>query len=208
MTRPSPGKLLRDSAAKSTIQVPGAHNALAGRLIERAGFQAAYLSGGAFSAGALAVPDIGLFTLTELAQQTARLARSVKIPVMVDADTGFGGTMQVERTIEELERAGAAAIQLEDQPFSKRCGHLSGKSLIEAEEMCAKLRAAAAARADDSLVLLARTDARGVTNFDDAVQRASAISMPARIGYFLKRWPRPTSLPSLPKPSARHSLPT
>lgn len=172
MTRPSPGKLLRDSAAKSTIQVPGAYNALAGRLIERAGFQATYLSGGAFSAGALAVPDIGLFTLTELAQQTTRLARSVKIPVIVDADTGFGGAMQVERTVEELERAGAAAIQLEDQPFSKRCGHLSGKSLIEADEMCAKLRAAAAARADSNLVILARTDARGVTRFDDAVERA------------------------------------
>ncbi len=172
MTRPSPGKLLRDSAAKSTIQVPGAYNALAGRLIERAGFQAAYLSGGAFSAGALAVPDIGLFTLTELAQQTARLARSVSIPVIVDADTGFGGAMQVERTIEELERAGAAGIQLEDQPFSKRCGHLAGKSLIDADEMCAKLRAASAARQDKNLVILARTDARGVTNFDDAVERA------------------------------------
>lgn len=171
MTRPSPGKLLRDSAAKGTVQVPGAFNALAGRLIERAGFKAAYLSGGAFSAGALAVPDIGLFTLTELAEQTKRLARSVSIPVMVDADTGFGGAMQVERTIEELERAGAGAIQLEDQPFSKRCGHLAGKSLIDADEMCAKLRAAAAAKSDKDLVILARTDARGVTSFDDAVER-------------------------------------
>jgi methylisocitrate lyase len=172
MTRPSPGKLLRDSAAKGTIQVPGAFNALAGKLIERAGFKAAYLSGGAFSAGALAVPDIGLFTLTELAEQTKRLARSISIPVIVDADTGFGGAMQVERTIEELERAGAGAIQLEDQPFSKRCGHLAGKSLIDADEMCAKLRAASAAKSDKSLVILARTDARGVTSFDDAVDRA------------------------------------
>jgi methylisocitrate lyase len=172
MTRPSPGKLLRDSAAKGTIQVPGAFNALAGKLIERAGFKAAYLSGGAFSAGALAVPDIGLFTLTELAEQTKRLARSISIPVIVDADTGFGGAMQVERTIEELERAGAGAIQLEDQPFSKRCGHLAGKSLIDADEMCAKLRAASAAKSDKSLVILARTDARGVTSFDDAVERA------------------------------------
>ena len=116
MTRPSPGNLLRDSAAKGTVQVPGAFNALAGRLIERAGFKAAYLSGGAFSAGALAVPDIGLFTLTELAEQTKRLARSVSIPVMVDADTGFGGAMQVERTIEELERAIGKKAILDRKP--------------------------------------------------------------------------------------------
>lgn len=172
MTRPSPGKLLRDAVASSTIQIPGAFNALVGRLIERAGFKAVYLSGGAFSAAELAVPDVGLFTLTELAQQTARLARRVKIPVIVDADTGFGGTMQVERTVAELENAGAAAIQFEDQTFAKRCGHLSGKALIEPDEMCAKLRAATAARSDSNLVILARTDARGVSGFDDAVDRA------------------------------------
>ncbi len=172
MTQPSPGKLLRDAAADSTIQVPGAFNALVGRLIERAGFKAAYLSGGAFSAAALGVPDVGLFTLTELAQQTARLTRSVKIPVIVDADTGFGSVMQVERTIVDLEAAGAAAVQLEDQTFTKRCGHLSGKTLVSADEMCAKLRAAAAARRDADLVILARTDARGVSGIDDAIDRA------------------------------------
>ncbi|MGD9721344.1 MAG: methylisocitrate lyase [Pirellulales bacterium] len=168
----SPGKLLRESARESTLQVPGAFNALVGRMIERAGYKAAYLSGGAFSAGALGVPDVGLFTLTELAQQTARLARRVNIPVIVDADTGFGGPVQVERTVQELENAGAAALQLEDQPFAKRCGHLSGKALIDADEMCGKLRAAAAARQDKNLVILARTDARGVTNINDAIERA------------------------------------
>lgn len=172
MPRPSPGKLLRDAVADSTIQVPGAFNALVGRLIERAGFKAAYLSGGAFSAGALAVPDVGLFTLTELAQQTARLARRVQIPIIVDADTGFGSVMQVERTIVDLEAAGAAAVQIEDQTFSKRCGHLSGKSLVGADEMCAKLRAAAASRTDPDLVILARTDARGVSGIDEVIDRA------------------------------------
>jgi methylisocitrate lyase len=172
MTQPSPGKQLRDAAAASTLAVPGAFNALVGRLVEKAGFKATYLSGGAFSAGALAVPDIGLFTLTELAQQTARLTRRVKIPVIVDADTGFGGTVQVERTIVELESAGAAAVQLEDQTFTKRCGHLSGKELIEPDEMCAKLRAAAAARSDPHFVILARTDARGVSGIDDTIDRA------------------------------------
>jgi methylisocitrate lyase len=168
----SPGRLLRDAVAEVTIQVPGAFNALVGRLIEKAGYDAIYLSGGAFSTSALAMPDVGLFTLTELADQTARLTRRVAIPVIVDADTGFGGPMQVERTIAELEAAGAAAVQLEDQTFEKRCGHLSGKTLIEPAEMCAKLRAAAAARSDKDLVILARTDARGVSSFDDALDRA------------------------------------
>src|SRR4051812_19784292 len=167
MTRPSPGKLLRDTVADSTIQVPGAFNALAARLIEAAGFEAAYLSGAAFSAGTLALPDVGLFTLTELAQQTTYLTRSVEIPIIVDADTGFGEPLNVHRTIVELEAAGAAAIQLEDQRLPKRCGHLSGKSLVEADEMCTKLRAAVAARTDADLVIIARTDARGVISFDD-----------------------------------------
>lgn len=168
----SPGKLLRQAVSDATIQVPGAFNALVARMIEAAGFEAAYLSGAAFSAGTLALPDVGLFTLTELAQQTTYLTRSVEIPIIVDADTGFGEPLNVHRTVVELEAAGAAAIQLEDQRLPKRCGHLSGKSLVEPEEMCAKLRAAAAARTDAELVIIARTDARGVTSFDEAVQRS------------------------------------
>ena len=164
--------MLRDAVADSTIQVPGAFNALVGRMIEQAGYDAMYLSGAAFSASALALPDVGLLTLTELAQQTACLTRRVNIPVIVDADTGFGAPVSVERTIVELEAAGAAAIQLEDQVLPKRCGHLSGKNLVEPDEMCAKLRAAAAARLDPNLVLIARTDARGVSNLDDAIHRA------------------------------------
>lgn len=167
-----PGQVLRDLVEESTLMIPGAFSALVGRMIERAGFSAAYLSGAAFSAGSLALPDVGLFTLSELAQQTARLTRRLSIPLVVDADTGFGGVTNVERTIIELEAAGAAAIQLEDQQMPKRCGHLSGKSLVEPAEMCAKLRAAAAARRDESLVLIARTDARGVVSLDDAVERA------------------------------------
>jgi methylisocitrate lyase len=168
----SPGKTLRQAVADSTIIVPGAFNALAGKLIEEAGFQAIYLSGAAFSAGSLALPDIGLFTLTELVQQTTWLTRSVDIPVIVDADTGFGEAVNVERTVVELEAAGAAAIQLEDQRLPKRCGHLSGKSLVEPAEMCAKLRAAAAARRDPDLVIVARTDARGVVGLPEAIDRA------------------------------------
>lgn len=172
MANDSPGRSLRDAVADSTLAIPGAFNALSARMIEDAGFEAAYLSGAAFSAGELALPDVGLFTLSELAEQTRRIARSVAIPLMVDADTGFGEAVNVERTIIELEAAGAAAIQLEDQRLPKRCGHLSGKTLVDADEMCAKLRAAVSARRDADLVLIARTDARGVEGFSDAVDRA------------------------------------
>ncbi len=168
----SPGGLLRAAVKASAIQVPGAPSALVARMIEDAGFEAVYLSGAALSAGVLAMPDVGLFTLTELAQQVDYMTSRVAIPVIVDADTGFGDTVNVERTIADLERAGAAAIQLEDQVLPKRCGHLSGKLLVSAEAMCAKLKAAAAARADDSTVLIGRTDARAVEGFYAAVDRA------------------------------------
>lgn len=170
--RITPGQALRDAVVESTIRVIGAPNALAAKLIERTGCEAIYLSGAVLSAGVLGLPDVGLFTLSELAQHTAYLARSVNLPVIVDADTGFGGPINVERTVVELEGAGAAAIQLEDQESEKRCGHLSGKALVDPETMCAKIRAAASARNDESLVIIARTDARGVSGMDDALARA------------------------------------
>jgi methylisocitrate lyase len=164
--------MLRTIVAASPIQVPGAPNALMGRMIEQMGFVAVYLSGATFSAGVLGMPDVGLFTLTELVTELGYLTGCVTIPVIVDADTGFGDTANVERTIAELERMGAAAIQLEDQELPKRCGHLSGKTLVSTEGMCAKIRAAAAARADKKTIIIARTDARGVDDFDAAVERA------------------------------------
>ncbi len=169
---PTPGQRLRELAAESTIQAPGAPNALVARLIERLGYEAMYLSGAALSAGVLGLPDVGLFTLSELAQQAAYLTRACGLPLIVDADTGFGETFNVERTMIELRSAGAAAVQLEDQQFPKRCGHLAGKSLIEPAAMCAKLRAAVAAREGDDVVLIARTDARGVSGLADAIERA------------------------------------
>jgi methylisocitrate lyase len=172
VTSVSPGKMLRAAVKDSTILIPGAFDALVGKMIERAGFQAMYLSGAAFSAGALALPDIGLFTLSELVEQTTRLTRATTIPLIVDADTGFGEAVNVERTVTELVAAGAAAIQLEDQRLPKRCGHLSGKSLVEPAEMGAKIRAAAAARGTSDVVILARTDARGVSGMSEALDRA------------------------------------
>jgi methylisocitrate lyase len=168
----SPGKILRGLVENNTIQVPGAFNALVGKLIEQSGFDAIYLSGAAFSTGTLGMPDVGLFTLTELVQHTAYLTRGVAVPVIVDAETGFGEAINVERTVRDLEAAGAAAIQLEDQRLPKRCGHLSGKSLVPVEEMAAKIRAAAAARRDPDTIILARTDARGGEGFEGAVARA------------------------------------
>ena len=141
-------------------------------MIEQAGFPACYLSGAAFSASVLALPDVGLLTLTELTGQLTQLTTRITIPVIVDADTGFGEVVNVERAVVELERAGAAAIQLEDQILPKRCGHLSGKSLVETDAMCNKLRAAVATRVDPETVLIARTDARSVESFDGAIQRA------------------------------------
>jgi methylisocitrate lyase len=172
MPHANPGQRLRQLVERDTIQAPGAPTALFGRLIEQQGFEAVYLSGGAFSAGVLALPDVGLFTLSELAEHTRQLARAVDIPVIVDADTGFGDAINVVRTVVELEAAGAGAIQLEDQRLPKRCGHLSGKTLVDADEMCMKLRAAAAARTKNDTVILARTDARGVTSLDDAIDRS------------------------------------
>ncbi|MGC4004757.1 MAG: methylisocitrate lyase [Pirellulales bacterium] len=170
----SPGARFRAALAAGPTAIPGAFDPLAGRLIARRGFRAAYLSGAAFSAGQLALPDVGLFTLSELAEETRRLVRAAEIPILVDADTGFGEALSVERTVRELEAAGAAALQLEDQVLPKRCGHLSGKSLVDANVMCAKLRAAAAARRDPSFMIVARTDARDVESLDAAIARAAA----------------------------------
>jgi methylisocitrate lyase len=167
----SPGRRLRDAWSAGPVAIPGAFNALIAKLIERLGFRAVYLSGGALSA-ASGVPDVGLLTLTEFADEARRLTAATSLPLICDADTGFGEALNVERTVQELEAAGAAGIHLEDQHFPKRCGHLSGKSLVEPEVMIAKLRAAVAAKRDPDFLVIARTDARGVTGFDDAVRRA------------------------------------
>ncbi|MDX1961991.1 MAG: methylisocitrate lyase [Pirellulales bacterium] len=170
----STGHTFRKLLSTGPVPLPGAFNPLVGRMIAASGFQAAYLSGAAFSAGQLALPDVGLFGLAELAEETRRLTRACDLPILVDADTGFGEALAVERTMRELEDAGAAAIQIEDQELPKRCGHLSGKSLISTDAMCAKIRAAVAARRDPATMLVARTDARGVTNLEEAILRARA----------------------------------
>jgi methylisocitrate lyase len=174
MTTPfvaSPGRRLRESWTFGPVVLPGAFSPLVARIAERLGFRAVYLSGGALSAGN-GVPDIGLLTLTEFVQQAQLTAQATTLPLICDADTGFGESLNVERTVRLFEQAGTAGIHLEDQQMPKRCGHLSGKALVEPEVMAAKLRAAVAARRDPDFVIIARTDARGVTGFEDAVRRA------------------------------------
>ena len=168
---PSPGRQLRDAWSAGPIALPGVFNPLVAKMAERIGFRAVYLSGGALSAGN-GVPDIGLLTLSEFVQHAQLTAQATTLPVLCDADTGFGESLNVERTVRLFEAAGVAGIHLEDQQMPKRCGHLSGKSLVEPEVMAAKIRAAVAARRDPDFVIIARTDARGVTGFDDAVKRA------------------------------------
>ena len=166
-----PGRRLRDAWAAEPVCLPGVFNPLLARMAERIGFRAVYLSGGALSAGN-GVPDIGLLTVTEFVQHAALTAQTTTLPLLCDADTGFGESLNVERTIRLFEAAGVAGVHLEDQEMPKRCGHLSGKHLVAPEAMAAKVRAAVAARRDPDFVILARTDARGVNGFDDAVRRA------------------------------------
>ena len=168
---PSPGQKLRDAWAAAPLALPGVFNPLVAKLAERLGFRAVYLSGGALSAGN-GVPDIGLLTLTEFVQAAQLTAQATSLPLLCDADTGFGEALNVERAIRMYEAAGVAGVHLEDQEMPKRCGHLSGKSLASPEAMAAKIRAAVAAKRDPEFVIIARTDARGVTDFDDAVRRA------------------------------------
>ncbi len=167
----SPGRRLREAWARGPIAIPGVFNPLVAKMAERLEFQAVYLSGGALSAGN-GVPDIGLLTLTEFTQAAQLTAQATSLPLLCDADTGFGEALNVERTVRMFESAGVAGIHLEDQEMPKRCGHLSGKSVVSAEAMAAKIRAAVAAKTDKDFVVIARTDAKGVHGFDDAVKRA------------------------------------
>jgi methylisocitrate lyase len=158
------------------IRAPGAYDAWSAKLAEMAGFPAVYLTGYGVSASLLGKPDIGLVTMTEIVSQAKNMAAAVDVPLIADADNGYGGVLNVVRAVQEFERAGCAGIQLEDQVFPKRCGHMEGKELILKDEMTAKIRAAIHARRNKDTVIIARTDARAVNGFDDAAARAQAYS--------------------------------
>ncbi len=154
------------------LLAPGVYDALTALVAEQAGFEALYLSGASIAYTRLGRSDIGLTTATEVAQTIAHITDRVRLPLIVDADTGFGNALNTQRTVRDFERAGAAMIQLEDQTFPKRCGHLDGKSVVPVAEMEGKLRAALDARHDDSTLILARTDALAVEGLDAALERA------------------------------------
>ena len=158
----------------TAVLAPGIYDALTALVAEQAGFEALYLSGASIAYTRLARSDIGLTTATEVSDTLARITERVRTPVIVDADTGFGNALNTQRTVRAFERAGAAMVQLEDQTFPKRCGHLDGKGVVPAAEMCGKLRAALDARHSQDTLILARTDALAVEGFEAALDRAEA----------------------------------
>jgi 2-methylisocitrate lyase-like PEP mutase family enzyme len=174
-----PGRRLRDlMRAEAPLVVPGCFNAMSARVLEHTGFLAIYMSGYGSSLSVTGLPDAGLMTLTEMAENARRIAAAVRVPVIADADTGFGNAINVVRTVEEYARAGVAGLHLEDQVAPKRCGHVAGREVIGREEAVGKIRAAAATRAavEPDLVLIARTDARGAHggSLEEAIWRANA----------------------------------
>jgi methylisocitrate lyase len=164
-------QLLKDPGI---VLAPGAHDAFTARLIEQAGFSACYMTGAGTVAALLGLPDVGLITMTEMVLNARYIARAVSIPLISDADTGYGNAVNVMRTVREYEAAGVAGIHLEDQIFPKKCGHMEGKALVPLEEMAGKIRAACEAREDPDFVIIARTDSRAVEGVEGAVRRARA----------------------------------
>ena len=161
-------------ARRVAVTVPGAANALFARIVEDLGFEAVYVTGAGIANMLLGAPDVGLTTMTEVRDTVASIAEAVSIPIIVDADTGYGNAVNVVRTVRVLERAGAAGIQIEDQVFPKKCGHFAGKDVIATQEMVQKIRAAVDARRDQSLQIIARTDAYAVEGLERALERAHA----------------------------------
>jgi 2,3-dimethylmalate lyase len=156
------------------VSAPGVADALNARLVAQAGFEAIYMTGAGTSAVRLGVPDIGLLTMHEMVDNAGRIAEASGLPLIADADTGYGGPINVRRTIQAYERAGVAGVHIEDQQWPKRCGHLAGKTLIPTEEMSAKIKAAVDARVDNDFVVIARSDALAVEGFDAALERGKA----------------------------------
>jgi 2-methylisocitrate lyase-like PEP mutase family enzyme len=166
-------KAFRDAMKTGMVVAPGAYDCLTARSIERAGFSAVYMTGGG-TAASMGYPDYGLLTMTEMADNAGRIAASVKLPVIADADTGYGNELNVIRTVREYERRGVAGLHIEDQGFPKKCGHLEDKTIVPIEDYVAKIRAAVSAKTDPNFMVIARTDSRASLGFDEAIRRANA----------------------------------
>ncbi len=178
------GAKLRQLMADGLVVAPGVYDGITAKLVEAAGHKAAYMTGAATSAS-LGYPDFGLVTMTEMVANAERITRTINLPVICDADTGYGNELNMTRTVTEYERRGVGAIHIEDQEFPKKCGHLEDKTLISSEAYFAKIRAAASAREDKDFVIIARTDARAVMGFDEAVERCNgALAAGADVAFF------------------------
>jgi carboxyvinyl-carboxyphosphonate phosphorylmutase len=171
-TPAGPARLRAVLAGDELVLAPGVFNALGARLVEEAGFPAVYMTGFGTAAALLGRPDVGLLTMNEMVENAARIVAACDLPVIADADTGYGNPLNVIRTVQEYEQAGVAAIHIEDQVAPKKCGHMEGKEVVPPEEMEAKIRAAVAARHSDDFVIIARTDARAVEGLERALERA------------------------------------
>src|SRR6185369_14644261 len=170
MTR---GKTFRDALKRGMVAAPGCYDCITARSIERAGFEAAYMTG-AGTAASLGYPDYGIVTMSEMADNAGRIASAIKLPVIADADTAYGNELNAIRTVREYEKRGVAGIHIEDQDFPKKCGHLENKVIIPLDDYVAKIRAAVSAKVDRDFLIIARTDSRAVLGFEEAIRRANA----------------------------------
>lgn len=169
----APARLRELLRGGGIVRAPGVYDGISARLVEQAGFQAGYVTGGGAAVSMIGHPDLGLLTMTEMVTHCRQLVGAVDIPLIADADTGYGNALNVARTVREYERAGIAGLHMEDQVFPKRCGHLPNKEVIPTDEMVAKIKAAVDARLDSDFVIIARTDARGPLGIEEAIERAN-----------------------------------
>lgn len=191
--------------ADDILVMPGAHDALCARIIQQTGFKAVTMGGYSAAAALLGQPDVSLLSMTEMVDCYRRAADSVDIPLFVDGDTGYGGVLNVRRTVKEMERAGAAGMFIEDQVFPKRCGHMDGKDVIPVSEMVAKVKAAVDARTDQDFVIMARTDALAVKGVDEAIERGNLYRQAGADLIFVEA---PTSLEQMRRITAEVDAPT
>ena len=186
------------------ITAPGAYDCLTAAIIEQTGFPAVYMTGAGTSVARIGYPDLALATATEMLANAAAIAAAVSVPVIADADTGYGGTMNVRRTVRDYERAGVAAVHIEDQQFPKRCGHLDNKRVVPIAEMIPKIRAAVDARADNDFTVIVRTDALAVTGWDDTMRRCDAFTAAGADALFVEAIRSPEEAAQI---AARTSVP-
>jgi 2,3-dimethylmalate lyase len=200
-------KRLRELLARpKVLMAPGAADALTARLIAKHGFEAIYMTGAGTTAVRLGMPDVGLLTMNEMVDNARSIADASQLPLIADADTGYGGPVNVQRTVRAYERAGVAGIHIEDQQWPKRCGHLAGKSLIPAEEMAAKIRAGIDAKLDPDFVLIARTDALAVEGFERAMERCRLYEEAGADMIFLEAPSKMEHLAAIPKAFRKPTL--